>query len=415
MRAPSGLMPGVGGATVKGFRTGTHRLVAPEATIERVRRFLPVMGITRVANVTGLDIIDIPVVMVCRPNSRSLSVSQGKGLDLAAAKASGLMESIELYHAEQITRPLKLGSYEQLRYTHRLVDVALLCRGADSRFHADLPLLWIEGHDLLQDAPVWVPFETVTTDYTLPRPAATDCFAVTSNGLASGNHLLEAVSHGLCEVIERDSTCLWSARTDDALDQSRVDLATVDDPGCREALAKFERAGVEVRVFETTGDIGLPAYLCHIRDGDGERLRSFPSGRGMGCHPTRGVALLRALTEAAQSRLTVIAGSRDDIQRADYRPPVDDALDKIGADRPAARRFQDAPTFESATFDEDVAYQLERLRTVGVRQVVAIDLTRPEFRLPVVRIVVPGLEGPAEHIPSYVPGPRARALAGARS
>jgi ribosomal protein S12 methylthiotransferase accessory factor YcaO len=29
----------------------------------------PVMGITRVANVTGLDSVGIPVVMVCRPNS----------------------------------------------------------------------------------------------------------------------------------------------------------------------------------------------------------------------------------------------------------------------------------------------------------------------------------------------------------
>ena len=60
------------------------------------------MGITRIANVTGLDRIGIPVVMVCRPNARSIAVSQGKGLDMDAAIVSGLMESAELYHAEQI-------------------------------------------------------------------------------------------------------------------------------------------------------------------------------------------------------------------------------------------------------------------------------------------------------------------------
>ena len=38
----------------------------------------------------------------------------------------------------------------------------------------------------------------------------------------------------------------------------------------------------------------------------------------MGCHPSREGGLLRALTEAAQSRLTYIAGARDDCTRDDY-------------------------------------------------------------------------------------------------
>src|SRR5947209_7315915 len=87
----------------KGFRAGTHRVISPAETCARVRPLMPVMGITRIANITGLDSIGIPVVMVCRPNSRALAVAQGKGLDLDAAKASGLMESVESYHAERIT------------------------------------------------------------------------------------------------------------------------------------------------------------------------------------------------------------------------------------------------------------------------------------------------------------------------
>ncbi|KYF86628.1 hypothetical protein BE20_00300 [Sorangium cellulosum] len=105
----------LGSPAPKGYLAGTHRQVPPEETLRRVRRLMPVMGITRIANVTGLDNIGIPVVMVCRPNSRSLSVSQGKGLDLPTAQASGLMESVEAYHAERIDLPLKLASYEELR------------------------------------------------------------------------------------------------------------------------------------------------------------------------------------------------------------------------------------------------------------------------------------------------------------
>src|SRR5207247_5173478 len=135
----------------------------------------PAMGITRVANITGLDCIGVPVVTVCRPNARSLAVSQGKGLTLAAARASALMEEIESYHAERIALPLKLGSYEDLRHTHRLVDIAGLPLATHSAYHPHFQLLWIEGWDLMQQEAVWVPFEMVCLDFTLPLPAGSGC------------------------------------------------------------------------------------------------------------------------------------------------------------------------------------------------------------------------------------------------
>jgi ribosomal protein S12 methylthiotransferase accessory factor len=41
---------------------------------------------------------------------------------------------------------------------------------------------------------------------------------------------------------------------------------------------------------------------------------------------------------------------------------------------------------------------------------VAVDLTKPEFGIPVVRVIAPGLEAPRD-IPGWLPGRRARALA----
>ena len=67
-------------AVVKAFRLGTHRLVAPGETVERVRRLMPALGITRVANVTGLDTLGIAVVMVCRPKPRLASGLIGSAL-----------------------------------------------------------------------------------------------------------------------------------------------------------------------------------------------------------------------------------------------------------------------------------------------------------------------------------------------
>ena len=113
----------------KAYWAGTHRTVAPAETLARVRPLMPTMGITRIANITGLDRLGIPVVMVCRPNSRSIAVSQGKGLTLDAAKASGLMESVETFHAESITRPLVLATARELDRSHPLANIELAAPG----------------------------------------------------------------------------------------------------------------------------------------------------------------------------------------------------------------------------------------------------------------------------------------------
>ena len=401
-------------SVTKRFRGGTDRTVSPAETVNRIRPFMPAMGITRIANITGLDCIGIPVVMVCRPNSRSLAVSQGKGLDLDAARASGLMESVESYHAERIHQPLKRASLEDLRYTHRVVDVEALPRMRSSRFHRDLTVLWIEGRDLLIDAPAWVPFELVHTNYTHPALDGEGCFLCSSNGLASGNHLLEAISHAICEVVERDASALWDLDGAQGCAERRIDLDTIDDPACSAVLALYDRAGVDVAVWDITSDVGIPAFLAQIVDRVEDPARALYACAGMGCHPTRRIALLRALTEAAQGRLTAIAGSRDDLPRAEYeRTRSVDAVQeyRLQTQGDGTRDFRSVPNHETETFDEDVAWELERLRAAGIREVVALDLSRSEFGIPVVRVVIPGLEGARMH-PSYVAGARVNAKRG---
>jgi ribosomal protein S12 methylthiotransferase accessory factor len=396
----------------KRFFDGTHRSIPPEETLERVRPLLRVMGITRVADVTGLDEIGIPVVSVCRPNARSLSVAQGKGHSLAAAMASGIMESIEAHHAEHIDLPLKLATWNELRFTHRLVNVSALPRLSIGQFHPNLRTLWIEGRNLFDGGSTWVPFEIVHLDYTIPLPTGSGSFVMSSNGLASGNHLLEAVSHGLCELIERDATTLSRLAPEAARREARVDLGSVDDPGCRDLLDQCERAGLLVEVREITSDIGVPAFSCTIVDRDPNPQRPVAPTSGIGCHPSRAVALSRAVTEAVQTRLTLITGARDDMQHLRAKGPAEElasarrARDEMIVE-PPSRSFRDAPDFHGQTFEADVGWLLERLRAAGIREAVAVDLTKPIFKIPVARVIAPGLEALNE-VPGYVPGARAR-------
>ncbi len=398
-------------AGYKAYRVGTHRTVAPAETLARVRPLMPDMGITRIANITGLDRVGIPVVMVCRPNSRSIAVSQGKGLTLEAAKASGLMEAVETFHAESIVRPLILATARELDRSHTLANLDQLPRAMASRFGPDEPILWIEGHDVLGGSSRWLPYECVHTDYTLPPGPASGCFPANTNGLASGNHPLEAVSHGVCEVIERDATTLWMQGGDRFRRGRVLRLESIEDGACQDVLERFARARVAVRVWDTTSDVGVASFYCLVvGQDDGFVDPEF----GGGCHPARQVALLRALTEAAQARTTYIAGSRDDFARDDYsaagrsrRQRQCRLLLETGGEE---RDFHDVPSCESDTLREDVEWVLRRLRSAGIQQVLVVDLTKPALGLPVVRVVVPGLEGPDKGgRGDYAPGPRAHA------
>jgi ribosomal protein S12 methylthiotransferase accessory factor len=204
------------------------------------------MGITRLANLTGLDTIGLPVYTAIRPNARSLATSQGKGFDADSAKVSALMESIESWHGEWIERPLRWESYAALYDKAVVVDITALPLCIEGKLHFDRPLLWIEGYDLMQQRLSWVPFEAVSVNFVYP-PNFACTFDPSSNGLASGNHVLEAIVHGLCEVIERDATALWYLN--DELRQ--LDLATVDDPSCVQILDLLKRAGVFTSVWDS--------------------------------------------------------------------------------------------------------------------------------------------------------------------
>lgn len=393
----------------KSYLRGTHRMLAPSETLVRVRPQAPEMGITRLGNVTGLDRIGIPVAIAVRPNSRSVSVAHGKGLELTQAMASALMEATESFHAEQIGE-CRLASYCELAAEGNVVDPGALCT-AGRPFDAAAPIQWRQGYDLLRQEACWVPAEIVHTDYTLPRDGY---FCAGSNGLASGNHLIEAIGSAICELVERDAVALWNALDFRKRAARALDIASVDDPDCRELLAKYDKAGIPVRVWDVTTEIGIASFLCDCRDrseGETGRLRRF---YGAGCHPDRAIALVRALTEAAQARLSYITGIRDDLPLPEYRESSNDEIVDalLGAlcREVTPRSFGEIPSYRADDLAQDLRWELQRLRSAGMARVIAIDLTRPEFGIPVVRAVVPGLEGDIRH-PGYLPGLRARRAA----
>ena len=104
-----------------------------------------------------------------------------------------------------------------------------------------------------------------------------------------------------------------------------------------------------------------------------------PDFTASGCHADRAIALARALTEAAQTRLTYIAGIRDDLAPAEYeerrttRSATPCSMRWRARSRPS--RSPTCRTLPPTISAEDLRWALGRLRAVGIDRVIAVDLT----------------------------------------
>ena len=374
--------------------TGTHRVRTFDETWAAVSPRPRGMGITRVANVTGLDDIGIPVAMVTRPNARTLAVSQGKGLTLQAARLSGVMEAAELFHAEEATLPVCRETPRTIARRGDAVDVDRLPLQHSAPVAEERPLDWVEGDELLSGGRRWLPHECVALGRSRPEQRV---FASTSSGLASGNCRAEALSHAICEAVERHSMAIWHSLPDLLRTATGIDLASVEDEACRTLLDQCAQAGVAVGIWNITGQIEIPAFACLIVQRSVHAGRLLQPAGGYGCHPSRAVALARAITEAAQSRLTHIAGARDDMVETQYTDGtsikfIQHVLDFV--ESAGTQRFDSVSSGDASEISADVAWELERLRHAGTTEVVTVDLTRDDLGIPVVRVVIPGLRLP---------------------
>ncbi len=366
-----------------------------------------VAGITRLANITGLDRIGVPTTLAIRPNGLTLSNSTGKGFTLSAAMASGAMEAIELFHAENYELPSFRMPYSELEASHACLEVEHLPLALWAPFSRDWPYLWSLGWDLVGQEEVAFPVSMVHMGNRSERVHDLFSFQCTSNGLASGNNILEAVNAGLFEVIERDALACWKVWKDKTgQEPPAIKLETIHHPLVRELLDQLEAAKISPILFDCTIDTDVPIYKAFIVDLEWRGVGIF---KGYGAHLDPEIAMVRAITEAVQSRVVTIAGSRDDLFRHEDAHLRSDRNDRAGAllletieqTIDARERCSRA----TPTFEGDTLAAVEKLRRVGLSTVLVVDLSRSDFPINVVKVIVPGLEGYT--FANYRPGPRA--------
>ena len=361
---------------------GLNGTADSETFFQSVAAVAPSHGVTRLADVTGLDRIGFPVWQAVRPAGRSLSVHQGKGATALAAKIGALCEAIECDKAEQVSPDGPCCRHDALVPLERAPDLADYGKDRRRPPAPESEISWCVATNLVTGGRHPLPHELVSLDMTRLGPSL---FDRSSAGLALGATEADAIETALYEVIERDAVGEWD-RSDR---NQRLSCALAMDHIPFEWLHRWRERlddlGMGLRVFALDAVDGLPCFIVSI-DGKCEFGDGYRRFSGTAAHADPEVALFKALAEALQSRLTFIAGVRDDMLPSAYP-----GLRRQGSSRPLRhgnprRRWTEiepvAPGWEAAA---------DRLVIRGYWRIVMKRLNRDREGFAVVKAFVPGL------------------------
>jgi ribosomal protein S12 methylthiotransferase accessory factor len=381
---------------------GTYDRAVPfEQTLALVPRLRSRYGITRVPDTTYLDRTGIPTFGAMVPHSPDLlGVYNGKGMSREAAMASAVMEAAE----RQIGSAVRLPVFkESLAVVGERIDLDACGMREDVR---DRSVECVLGTELLSGNAIPVPLAMVQC----PWFGETLFNQTSTNGLASGNNLTEAIYHALCELVERHAWAIYHIRcslaprfflgpqANDVGAAPEVQLP-VGEPNVDHLVRDIREAGMNVRAF----CLDLPPLPVTFLAAISEPNVTPPMAHmGLGCALSPAHALTRALTECVQSRVVDIQAAREDILRPDEQEGIMGSHARRLVELPEGRWFYDLPAREIAfgelpdrTTDDlahDLRVTLDGLRAFGIPSVVAVDISPPDLPMAVVRTIVPGLE-----------------------
>lgn len=372
---------------------GTHRVIAPKKTIEINEDKLKTAGITRIADITDLDRIGLPIYTAIRPTAEEggVSIYGGKGITKDHAKASAMMEGFERYSAERQSSDESIIS--SLNDIDNNIDPKSLNlpKELERVDINDWDLEWSLAHDIISDEDYYIPTNAVYHPYN-PKDNAKSLFKSNTNGLASGNILEEAILHGMFEVIERDA---WSIFELTHKNYSQINLESIESDVINDIIDKFESEGIKIKLMDFTADIKIPTIAASADDTVTKDAGLLTLG--IGTHLDPEVAILRALTEVAQSRATQINGAREDTVRADFaREAGYERMKRINKyyfrQEDEQISLSDIENKSTSSITEDIEIIKNELIANDIEKVLYVDLTRPELDVSVVRVIIPEME-----------------------
>lgn len=384
------------GATVAKFRRHVSPLTGVVKRLERIDADMPMN-----TNFFAQHNFSAPAENVDQLRSGLTGGSFGKGSTAEQGEASALMEAIErysgIYQGDEIRsakrftdfadgdaiKPNDILQFSEAQYAvrHEHRHDGDDTQPAPEPFDPTAKIDWTPVWSLRDNRFKQIPTSLLYFFYSGPH-----AFHADSNGCAAGNTVEEAIVQGFLELVERDSYAIWWYNRSP---RAEVDLSRFDDSYVRDLKSQFSDAGRKMWVLDITSDLGVPTYVAIMHwVQDGQENIEF----GSGAHFDPRIALLRAVTELSQFlAIGLMGGGSGEKPSLDGVTPLklDNYPFLLPAKNPIATPELGLPIPRSTT-REQVDACVEIARRAGY-DFLALDQTRLDVGVPIVRVIVPGL------------------------
>lgn len=382
------------------FKTTSGHAKSFEETYAWIKPKLRKIPITRLVNLTPLDNIDIPIWQAVTPLAKDLTVHSGKGTSSLASKLSAIMEAIERVSSEYIDQKfiVKQSYLKLVEEGNTILNPFELNLPFNTVYDDERVIFWAYGLEIISNKQYLLPLDSIIT------PSRENIFeGVETNGIASGNNYTEAVLHAIYELIERYATSIidFSDRYSEESDPSLVAIKMIDidtvPVSCKRLIEKLHFVNISISIRDISILPNIFTYAVTLID-DNFVGNPYDSTyfAGYGCDINPENALLRAITEGIQAHSSVNLGSRDTFEGLESIP------NRIFTLKQKMRVFfypryfpfpSNIKIYSQKQYD-CLSYILKNLREKGFDKIFVINLSKSNIDVPVVRVIIKGMDNP---------------------
>ena len=372
----------------KTFTFDQDKILPPEKTVRCFQEKLKKVDLDILKRTIRIDNgrLDIPIYFsLCGKDAHNIigtKKQMGKGGTPGQSEASAVMELAERFSFFSFVKNpdnFFTEKFRNIKDKDTVIPFDMIAKSVHDesddlpetrKIFENLPFKWTWAYNLTRREETLLPFDWF--------------FAINEfNGPSAGNCVEEAISQGICEIIERHTSAVIS-HNQLKVPSIRADSAT--DPLVVEMIGKYRKVGVKIFVSDFTLDTGIPSIGVLAYDPS-----TFPELSEIvwtaGTTPDPQKAFSRALTEVAQ-----LAGDFDTAANyvASGLPKFTNLADADYVINPGKEiDIRELPDLSDDNIKIEVENCLDALSNIGM-EVFLINTMHPDLQIPAFYTIIPG-------------------------
>lgn len=370
----------------KRFTLDQDKILPPEETVVRFKEKLKRIDLDILDSTVRIDKgrLDIPVFFSsCGRDAIDIigtKKQMGKGATPEQAEASAVMELAERFSFFSFCKnPQNFFVEKYCHLKENAIPFEMIAQSVhdnsedidiSQKIFENLPLKWTTAFNLTRNQEIVIPFNWFFTINEF-------------NGPSAGNCVEEALSQGICEIVERHVSSVVSQNR---LKVPAIRVSSATDLMVKEMIQKYRNAGIEIYISDFSLDMGIPSVGVLAYDPS-----TFPERSEIvwtaGTTPDAEKALSRALTEVAQLAGDFDTGSKYVASGLPKFKRIEDAEFIINPGE--ITDIQTLPELSNENIKVEVQNCVSALSKKGM-DVIIVDTMHPLLEIPAFYTIIPG-------------------------